>query len=405
MRTVIIFLLIFAAPTIYGQEKKFVSNKTSTKVEDSQKVLTGSIEAINSLRSIEYIYEDRSSIPYSPTVFQTPFVSKALVSFDKSDTVQGATYKLHLLEDTFKLTTIYDGKYILSEDSDSGKKYITDLSKSPGSAYSLNGPFHLRTRSLFENAIRKNADITVLTSNDTLKIQIAFNDLQIEFAPLGTRIERDTVGFISRYTVYLDRYSYVPIKLIREMPYQTTIETILYQRSNFNKTLKISTSDSAKATASMGNPNFITDKLTANQFKDMRLNDWKFVGIGGDSIQFTGIVGKKCLLIFNSIGWRPCELAMMFLKQFRKEYSGDELELISVEPFINRIDVLKNYRDSHEINYPWVHADASTRKRYVISQVPIFLMIDRNGVVRKVVTGFTGKSSEGEIRNAINELE
>jgi hypothetical protein len=407
MRTVVIFILVFAAARIYGQEIKFVSdeNKAKAKVEDSKKVLTRSMEAINSLRSIEYIWEDRSSLPYLPTVFNTPFVSKALVSFNKSDTVQGAAYELYLLEDTFKLKTIYDGRYILSEDRDSGRKYISDLSKSPGRAYGLNGSLHLRIRSLFESAISRNADMTVLTSNDTLKIQIVFNDLQIEFAPMGTRIERDTVGFISRYTIYLDRYSYVPTKLIREMPYQTSVETILYQRPNFTETLKISISDSTNANAIMENHDVVTDELTANQFKEMRLNDWKFIGIHGDSIQYSNIVGKKCLLIFNSIGWRPCELAMIFLKQFRKEYSNDELEVISVEPFINYVEVLKNYSDSHEINYPWVYADASTRKRYTILQVPIFLMIDRNGVVRKVVTGFSGKRTEEEIRNAASELE
>ena len=371
--------------------------------KNPNEVIKKTISAIQAVRNIEYIYEDRFTIPYLPTIFHEPFISKAVVSFNKEDSIQGAKYKFYHLEDTFRLKITYDGRYLKRSDDDSGKTIVVDLSQNPSSSRSLIGSIHLRTKALLEKALNKNANIDIVESNDSLKINIIFNDLQIEFAPYGTRLMKDTIGFVSQYTVYLDPHSYLPIKQIRKMPYQTSIETILYQKVNFTDTLIISALKNNDL-AAMDEHNLSYDHSFENLFTGTNVKNWKLKEVQGDSLQFSDIKGKQCMIVFNSIGWRPCIQTIQFMKLLRNEYQDSVLKIISIEPFINDVGILNYFKINHAINYPLLVADPSIKKHYNVLHVPVFMMIDKNGVIKKIIIGFTGESTEVQVRKAIQEL-
>lgn len=397
-----IFLLLFCLASSSFCQEKTLKSKIVNKPPDPATAITKTIESINTIRNAEYIWREEFTIPYMPTVFHEPYIARATVSMDQADTLQGAKFKVYALEDTFRLQTIYDGRYI-ARVNDSGRAYIGDVSQSPSGARNMIGAFHVRVKTWLEQAVKRKADIKVVAINDSLKIEITFNNQQLEFRPGGASIEKDTIGFLSRYTVYVDRHTYLPIKAMRQMPYQTTIETILHQRINAVDTLFISAHDVLKKDSLKDDKPFVEDHTLARRFINTRVSDWKLKEVDSDSVRFSDLKGRKCLIVFNSVGWRPCVQAIAFLKQLRDEHSTSDLALVSIEPFISHAGALKEYKQKHAMNYPLLLADAAMKKHYAVSEVPVFMIVDKHGVIREVITGFYGKGTEAEVRMAIGK--
>gem|GEM_PF-5461608 len=384
----------------HGQERNASHDKGNlTEVRTHAKIIEATIEAISSIRNIEYLTEQKSTIPYALSIFHDPYISRAVVSINSSDTIQGAAFLFYTLEDSFRLKTAYDGKYLLYID-DSRNEMIADLSLDPYAASNSIGPLHMRLKTLLAQAIARNAEVAVEVHHDSIKIDIAFS-LQIEFGPTGVREANDTIGFVSRYSVYVDPYTYLPLKLIRSMPYQTSIETILYQRVNFVDTLKISVTpakyDSRAHGVLQSADTVLSGKLIGSQV--IR----KFMDVDGNPVNLAP--GKKGLVVFTSIGWSQCEQAVEFLKQLRREFSYDDVVLCSIDPRISHKEFLRKYSGTHQINYPLIIADEDIKKVYPFSAIPVFMFIDRDCVIKKIIRGFNGKTTEHDVRNAIAELK
>jgi hypothetical protein len=405
IRSISFLLLFFSASHSLCQEKPALRsrNKIVNKPEDPATVIVKTVETLKKIQNAEYIWKEASTIPYLPAVFNEPFIARAVVSMNMADTIQGASLKFYLLEDTFRLRTVYDGRYIARVD-ESGKAYIGDLNRDPFIARGMIGSFHLRIKTWLENAIKRNAEIKITEANDSLKIEMAFNNQQIEFGTKGILSVKDTLGFVSRYTVYIDRHTYLPVKAMRQMPYQTSIETILYQEINAADTIAIDVHDAVKQDSLREYLSFIPDHSLERRLKDTRVWNWKLKEVEGDSVWFSDIRGRKCLMVFNSVGWKPCVQAIPFLKQLKNEYPAASLELVSIEPFITSAGVLKDYKRKHEMNYPLLLADAAIKTHFTVSQVPVFMIIDKHGIIRKIITGFYGKDTETEVRRAIEQF-
>jgi len=405
--TCLLLILFFVSFKARCQEKTIsnTGNKILNKLDRPKEITTKVIRAIEAIRNIEYISEDRFTIPYMPAVFHEPFISKSLVSVNNADTLRRSPYKFYILEDTFRIKSIYDGRYLAHTD-DTGRQNVTDLEKQPFSAAAGIGTFPLRIKTLLKHAIKRNAEIEIVETDDSLKMHISFHDLQIEFMEDGIRTVKDTVGFVSQYIVYVDKYTYLPVKSIRKMPYQTSVETILYQKINFVDTLTISATDEVQTNRLSNEHSFLKpDSLIKIRFENTLMKDWKLVDVEGDSVNLSDIKGKKCLLAFNSIGWKPCVLAIPFLKQLRAEFSSHDLELVSIEPFINNADILKNHKHLHNMNYPLLLADPAVKKQYAILPMPTFMVIDKDGIIIKIITGFKGKKTEDEIRRSLKAIK
>lgn len=325
MRIIVVCLLLFITLKSFSQEKlPHESPELANKSETSFQIATKIMEAIQELKNIAYLSEHKFTIPYMPGNFREGFISKNIISFNKGDTIQGGSFKFYILQDSFNLKSVYDSKYLVSIDNE-GKRYVTDLSKDPFSAYRTSGLLHLHIKNLFESAIAKGADMTVSSSNDSLRIDIAFHNLQIEFAACRIAIEKDTIGFMSRYTVYLDKYTYLPIKYIRKMPYQTSIETILFQKPNFIDTLVISVH---AEDLSVHQSLFESDSLLKFKLQNTPITTWNLMEVEGDSVRSSDLARKKYLLVFNSIGWKRCEQATTFLKQLKRKTQLRTLKLL-----------------------------------------------------------------------------
>lgn len=383
---------------------QYPAEEVSLNFDAPKEVIANMLRALSKVRNVQYISEVKAGIPFMPHAFLDPYVANSVVSFNEKDTIQRASFKFYVLRDSFRLQMAYDGKYLVRVDAEMNKTQVIDLSREPSAANRVLGPLHNRVRTILENAVKGNADIKVTRSIDTVKLEVTFNNLYIECMATNTPVAKDTVGFVSKYVIYIDGSSYLPVRCIRDMPHHTTIETILYQQVNFIDTLALSAIDSSYQYDLVNDVSPLNvDSLFVEKFTGTVMIDWKLCDVEGDSVQFSTIKGKNCVLAFNSVGWRQCEEAVLFLSQLRSNY-GDECEIISIETIITNVDVLKKYKDSRRIGYFLLIADDFIKNRYRVSRIPVFLIIDSNAVIRRIVTGFDKDETPALVRRTLEEL-
>ncbi|MBT1709250.1 TlpA family protein disulfide reductase [Fulvivirgaceae bacterium PWU5] len=405
--TLAVFLL-FVHEKVSGQEKRKISHPRTLAVPLSPKAVTQrAIAEINRIRNVMIITQEKAGIPYMRNVFREPWIAQTFMSVNRADTIQGASFQLYILEDTFRLRIAYDGNHLVEIDDDEPERvHITDLRKYPDEARGIMGSLHLSIRNIMEQALKRNATLNTTEENDSLKLEVLFPDLYIELEATRVVIAKDTVGFVSRYVIYLDKHTFLPIKLLRDMPHQTTMETILFQRINFTDTLTI---DALKTPAGSVTTTFAaTDSLPAakrrtgiNDLTGKSVHEWKLAQVGGDTLSFMALKGKKSVIVFNSLGWKPCMQVLPFLARLA---ATPGVTVVSIEPFITNQDALKKHRETHVIGYPIVMTNRMLKKTYPGVQVPTFLLTDSGGIIREVIVGYAGLATEAAVQQALQRL-
>jgi hypothetical protein len=262
------------------------------------------------------------AVPLSPKAVTQRAIAQTFMSVNRADTIQGGSFQLYILEDTFRLRIAYDGNHLVEIDDDEPERVqITDL---------------------------RNIRMTL----------------------------------------------------------QTTMETILFQRINFTDTLTI---DALKTPAGSVTTTFAaTDSLPAakrrtgiNDLTGKSIYEWKLAQVGGDTLSFMTLKGKKSVIVFNSVGWKPC---MQVLPILARLATTPGVTVVSIEPFVTNRDALKKHRETHAIGYPIVMTNRTLKKTYPGVQVPTFLLADTGGIVREVIVGHTRLATEAAIQQALQRL-
>lgn len=401
-------LLLLVHEKVSCQEKRTISHPGTLSVPLSPKAVTQrALTEINRIRNVMVITEEKAGIPYMRNVFREPWISQEVTSVNRADTLHGGSFQVYTLADTFRLRLVYDGKHLLEvEEEEPWTMHIIDLQQHPYDAGGLMAPLHLRIRSVLEHALKRNATLRTTEEDDSLKLEVVFPDLYLELEATRVSIAKDTVGFTSRYVIYLNKHTFLPIKFLRDMPHQTTQETILFQRINFTDTLAIdalqpSTGNLAANLALPGSQSGATRQADINSLIGQSIERWKFAQVDGDSLSFTTLKGQKGIIVLNSVGWKPCTQVLPFLAQLA---TAPGTRIVSIEPFVTNISALKKHRKTHAIGYPLVLVDRTLKKTYPGMQVPTFLLTDTGGIVREVIVGYTGPTTEAAVQQALQRL-
>ncbi|MBT1686256.1 peroxiredoxin family protein [Dawidia soli] len=365
------------------------------------------IAEINRARNAMVITEVKTGIPNMRNVFLEPWTVQELVSANRADTLYGASFQYAVLEDTFRVDMSYDGRHLVRVDEEQGNALqVVDAQLHPYEAGRVIGPLYMRIRTVMEQALKRNAILQTTEDDDSLRLEVVFPDLYLELNATGVMWEKDTVGFVSRYVVYLDKYTFLPIKLLRDMPHHTSQETVLYQRINFTDTLAIDALQTR--TGGVASNLVLTDSLQKlnqqagmNNLVGQSIYNWKLARVDGDTLSFTTLQGQKGVIVFNSVGWKPCTQVLPFLAQLS---TTPTMAVVSIEPYVTNTDALKKHQETQAIDYPIVVADRTLKKTYPGMQVPTFLLTDTAGIVREVVVGYTGAATETHIQRALERL-
>lgn len=120
--------------------------------------------------------------------------------------------------------------------------------------------------------------------------------------------------------------------------------------------------------------------------------------------QLSAHKGEVVLLDFWATWCTGCKVEIPWFMEFAKKYKDKGLAAVGVAMDDEGWTMVKPYLEQHPINYPIVVGDAELAKRYGISELPVTLLIDRNGKVAATHVGLVKKAAfERDLRKLLQE--
>lgn len=319
-----------------------------------------------------------------------------------ADSNLGSSYVMLLQEDTIKMVSCYDGT--ANTFLDWNKKTITiDSSYRPQLA-----PFFNYSKSVIKYAL-ETKDSTSMDFEDLgeavlFKLTI-FNSNQVEFHG-KTYYNKDPYSFgdaISKYDIWINKSNNLPYRIRREMSHDKFIWTCSNIELNKIKIEDFIASDYFPSNFTIkvrGNDNVIVK----SDLEGKTAPYWVLKDANYNLIALDKMNSKVVMIQFTSVSCGPCKEAIPFLKKLVTEYSEKDFDFVSVESWTRNSDVLKVYQVRNNFNYKFLMSTEDVTKSYQILAVPVFYILDKNRVIRKIITGYSVGTTDIEIRNAINEL-
>jgi thiol-disulfide isomerase/thioredoxin len=333
--------------------------------------------------------------------FKKEFVNPA-------DTFIGSAYVWFNGNDTSKMYLCYDGNASIYLNSDSKTISIDSFKTSSLPFRPVSEPFFNEARSLIKYALKTHDSITTDLTNcgDSIRFSLLIPDKIITFhggrpyisdSPYLSKNEK-----YSRYEMWINKSNDLPYKMRLKLSYGSSMETC--SNVEFNKS-KLEDFIPAKYFLS----DFTIKERGKNQaiVKELigkKAPEWILTNSENNSVALKDFKSKVLMIEFTGIGCGPCHSAIPFLKQLVTDYKIKDFELISIETWSQNIDALKRYKDNNKLNYKFLVSTDDVKKNYNAEAVPVFYILDKERVIRKIIRGYGKGTTDKEIKDAINEL-
>lgn len=176
------------------------------------------------------------------------------------------------------------------------------------------------------------------------------------------------------------------------------------------------------------NEEFPVDDFSSN----IELESKGLIGLSLDND--TIVIGEKIILLsFGYFACRPCMLEIPYLNKLMEIY-GDKVDVVAIFPHVasdlrkyqENIDTasvycrIRRHAGFEKINYKIIPECSekrnkskdsiapecnTIRKKFGIESFPTNLLIDKNGVVREIYTGFAAYELENIVDKIINDID
>ena len=124
--------------------------------------------------------------------------------------------------------------------------------------------------------------------------------------------------------------------------------------------------------------------------------------LAGREVSLADYRGKIVILDFWATWCGPCRMTMPMVDDIQKEYAG-KMSVLAInlqEPK----DVVREYILTQNLHSEvLLDEDGSVARQYGAAAIPMQLLIDQNGIVRNITTGFDPRMGS-QIRAEINSL-
>jgi thiol-disulfide isomerase/thioredoxin len=110
------------------------------------------------------------------------------------------------------------------------------------------------------------------------------------------------------------------------------------------------------------------------------------------------------LLDFWATWCGGCKVEIPWYMEFQTKYKDSGLSVVGVSMDDDGWKSVKPYLEENKVNYPVVIGDWDLAKRFGIEELPVTLLIDRDGKVADLHAGMVDKDAfEGEIQKLLKE--
>jgi cytochrome c biogenesis protein CcmG, thiol:disulfide interchange protein DsbE len=128
-----------------------------------------------------------------------------------------------------------------------------------------------------------------------------------------------------------------------------------------------------------------------------------FKTLGGKTWTTSSLKGKAFIVDCWATWCAPCIAASPTMQAFSKKYGKKGLVIIGAN-FNEPKSAVEKYVKKHGYTYEFSYGDDTIGTRLGISAIPVFLFVDRKGIVRKVDMGFDPGNSPKAWDKAVQAL-
>ncbi|MCX6243137.1 MAG: TlpA disulfide reductase family protein [Bacteroidetes bacterium] len=381
------------------------SNVDSKKKDYLQTVLNN----LNKIKSATYYTTTESWAPGDTSASGVYY--HYVKEFDnRSDTTIGASFVELLQEDTTHMTFCYDGmmRAIVYEDE---KTIAIDSFQVPLLPFRpVTSPFFNYTKNIIKYAL-ETTDSVLLEQKD-LKDSYYFSltifeDHQIEFFGKAYYVEStsyDSGETTSKYELWINKSTDLPYRVRREMSHDIIVITCRSLKINNIKIEDFRASDYFEPGYTIETFGHGSNSEKVNDLTGKVAPDWILKDANDNTVALKDLKSKILMIQFTSVSCGPCRASIPFLKQLASEYNQKNFDFVAIESWTKNSNVLKSYQGRNKFNYKFLMSTKDVTRSYQIKSVPVFFILDKNRVIKKVINGYGEGSTDKEIRDAINDL-
>ncbi|MCM3169560.1 MULTISPECIES: thiol-disulfide oxidoreductase ResA [Peribacillus] len=130
--------------------------------------------------------------------------------------------------------------------------------------------------------------------------------------------------------------------------------------------------------------------------------DFVLENMEGNKVQLSELKGKGVFLNFWGTWCKPCEKEMPFMERQYNYFKNQGVEVLAVN--IGESDVaIETFAKRYGLTFPILKDKKSVvTETYDITPIPTTFLIDKNGIVTKVITG---SMTERDISNYMEEIK
>lgn len=325
-----------------------------------------------------------------------------------ADTTIGSSYVWLEPFDTSRLVYYYDGK---------ANAYLNWTEKTiPVDSFQNNNlpfrplspPFFNRTENIIKYVLETKDTVTttLVDFGDSLLFKLSiYSNQQVEFfgKPYHLNNPYSHGNEISKYEIWINKSNNLPYRLRREMSHDISISNCRNIKVSTDKNLEFQPTDYFPSDFAIISKNRAGSTIK-NDLLGKFAPEWVLKDANDNTFSLRQIKSKSILLEFTSVSCGPCLASIPFLKKLVTEYSQNDFDFISIESWTKNSNVLKSYQRRNNFNYKFVMSNDDVTKNYQIRAVPVFYILDKSQVIRKVIVGYREGTTDQEIRNALKEL-
>jgi len=379
-----------------------------TENYNSTEYLNRVLKNLEKIESASYLLYGESWNP-GDTAYSFAFTNYVESYRNLEDTTIGASWAKFDTKDKAKLNFAYDGnmRTLIYDDV---KGMVIDSFKVRKLPFRpVSPPFYNYTENIIRYILDNN-DSTFVEQRDMgaeiyLKLTI-YEDRQVEFFGKAHYIPKNPYTFdpTSIYELWINRQTNLPYKVRREMSHNISVSSV--SDSEFNK-LNIENfvaSDYFPKDYEIRQYGQKGKQKQPNALIGKKAPNWTLLTADNQNISLTDLKSKVLMLQFTSVSCGPCRVSIPFLKELPSNYKKEDFDFVAIESTSTNSDVLRNYMRRNDFDYKFLLSTKEVLKGYSIESFPVFFILDKDRIIKKVIEGYSIGDTDNQIKETINSL-
>jgi thiol-disulfide isomerase/thioredoxin len=134
--------------------------------------------------------------------------------------------------------------------------------------------------------------------------------------------------------------------------------------------------------------------------KDKLVPEFSLVSFSGEKVNTATFAGKVVLLDFWEVWCGPCIASMPKVDALYESYKEKGLQVYGITNETEQLESARKLIAKKQVNFPNLIGNKNMEKNFKVSAIPLYILIDRKGMIKFVSQGFSEKIEE-EIKLAL----